>query len=508
MTGIIPSAGARRAITVSVMLAAMMNSLDTTIANVALPHIQGSVAASADEISWVLTSYIVAAAIVTPLTGWLADRLGRKTVLVWSIIGFTAASGLCGLATNLQEIVLFRLLQGVFGASLQPMSQATMLDMAPPGEQAQAMGLWSMAALLGPILGPTVGGWLTESFTWRWVFFINLPFGIIAALGVSAFMTSQPQAEPRPFDLFGFGMLGLAVACLQLLLDRGQTQDWFSSTEICIYAGGILFFGYLFVVHILTAERPFLDVALFENRNYILGCLIGFLLVIMLFGTLALIPSMLERLMGYPVVLTGIVTAPRGIGSMITMGTSGYTLKRFDPRLVMTVGFLLAAFSLFQMSGLSLGMDARLLVISGFLQGMGSGMIFVSLSLLSFGTLSSKLRNQGTAMFTLVRNVGAAAGISILQILSVRASASVHSRLVENIRPDNPVLGRAVPGFDFHNPVAVAAMNGQIDRQAAMVSYVDVYWLLFIVTLMGMPLVLLLRAPRTAMTPDQQIHME
>ena len=508
MTGVSLPAGVRRAITVSVMLAAMMNSLDTTIANVALPHIQGSVAASADEISWVLTSYIVAAAIVTPLTGWLADRLGRKTVLVWSIVGFTAASGLCGLATNLQEIVLFRLLQGVFGASLQPMSQAAMLDMAPPGEQAQATGIWSMGALLGPILGPTVGGWLTESFTWRWVFFINLPFGIIAALGVSAFMTNQPEADSRPFDLFGFGMLGLAVACLQLLLDRGQTQDWFSSTEICVYAGGIILFGYLFVAHILTAERPFLDVALFENSNYVVGCVVGFLLVIMLFGTLALIPSMLERLMGYPVVLTGIVTAPRGIGSMIAMAASGYVLKRVDARAVMTIGFLLTAVSVYQMSGFSLGMDSRLLVVSGFLQGIGSGLVFVSLSLLSFGTLSSKLRNQGTAMFTLVRNVGAAAGISILQTLSVRASASVHSRLTEGIRPDNPVMARAMPGFDFHSPMAVAAMNGQIDRQAAMVSYVDIYWMLFIVTLCGMPLVLLLRPPRSTPAPDQQMHME
>jgi MFS transporter, DHA2 family, multidrug resistance protein len=501
-------AGVRRMITLSVMAAAMMNSLDTTIANVALPHIQGSVAASADEISWVLTSYIVAAAIVTPLTGWLADRVGRKTVLLWSIIGFTAASGLCGLATNLQEIVLFRLLQGVFGASLQPMSQATMLDMAPPGGQAQAMGVWSMAALLGPILGPTIGGWLTESFTWRWVFFINLPFGVLAALGVVTFMSNEPNPSPRPFDLFGFSMLGLAVACLQLMLDRGTTQDWFGSTEICLYAAGIFFFGYLFVVHIMTAKQPFLDVSIYENRNYVLGTLVGFFLVIMLFGTLALIPSMLERLMGYPVVLTGIVTAPRGIGSMITMGLSGFILKRFDARLVMTTGFALTAFSVWQMSGFSLEMDSRLLVISGFLQGMGSGMVFVSLSLLSFGTLSAEKRNQGTAMFTLVRNIGAAAGISILQSLTVRASAAVHSRLVEGIRPDNPVMARAMPGFDFNSPTAVSMMGAQIDRQASMVAYVDVFWLLFILTLCALPLVPMLRSPRAAPTPDQQMHME
>jgi DHA2 family multidrug resistance protein len=503
-----PSAGVRRAITISVMAAAMMNSLDTTIANVALPHIQGSVAASADEISWVLTSYIVAAAIVTPLAGWLADRFGRKQVMLWSVIGFTLASGLCGLATNLEEIVLFRLLQGMFGASLQPMSQATMLDMAPPGGQAQAMGIWSMAALLGPILGPTVGGYLTESFTWRWVFFINLPIGIIAALGISAFISNAPNPERRPFDLFGFSMLGLAVASLQLMLDRGQTQDWFNSTEIRIYAGGIAFFGYLFVVHILTAKMPFLDITLFENRNYVLGTLVAFFLMIMLFGTLALLPSMLERLMGYPVVLTGMVTAPRGVGSMLTMGLSGFIMKRFDARLVMTTGFLLTAASVYEMSGFSLGMDSHLIIVSGFLQGMGSGLVFVSLSLLSFGTLSARLRNQGTAMFTLMRNIGAAAGISILQAMTVRASSSVHARLVEGIRPDNPVMARAMPGFDFNSPTAVAMMDAQISRQAAMVSYVDVFWLLFVLTLFALPFVPMLKPPRRAPVPDQQMHME
>ena len=508
MTGTIPPAGVRRAITISVMISALMNSLDTTIANVALPHIQGSVAASADEISWVLTSYIVAAAIVTPLTGWLADRIGRKRVLLWSVIGFTVASMLCGLATNLQEIVLFRLLQGVFGASLQPMSQATMLDMAPPGEQAQAMGIWSMAALLGPILGPTVGGWLTENFTWRWVFFINLPFGILAAIGISIFMDNRSDAEPRPFDLFGFGMLGLAVACLQLMLDRGQTQDWFSSTEICLYAGGLAFFGYLFFTHILTADRPFLDVSLFANRNYTVGTLVGFLLFVLLFGTLALLPSMLERLMGYPVVLTGLVTAPRGIGSMITMGLAGVILKLLNPRLAMVIGFLLTAVSVYIMSAFSLDMDSRLIIISGFLQGLGSGLIFVPMSLLCFGTLPANLRNQGTAMFTLMRNIGAAAGISVLQMMTVRASAAVHSRLVEGIRPDNPVMAHAAPGFDFHNPAAVAMMDGQITRQAAMTSYVDVFWFLFILTLCAMPLIALLRTPRATPSPDQQMHME
>ncbi|WP_206245145.1 DHA2 family efflux MFS transporter permease subunit [Novosphingobium terrae] len=505
-----PEPGIRRLITVSVMAATVMNSLDSTIANVALPHIQGSVAASADEISWVLTSYIVAAAICTPLTGWLAGRFGRRRLMLWSIVGFTVASGLCGLASTLGQIVGFRLLQGVFGAALVPMSQAILLDINPPERHGPAMSVWAMGAVLGPIVGPALGGWLTDNMDWRWVFFINLPIGAMAFLGLSLFLNDTRAAASSRLDLFGFAMLALALGSLQLMLDRGQTKDWFSSLEICIEGGSTLVFGYLFVVHTLTARQPFIDLGLFADVNFTLGSLFGFVLGVLIFSVLALLPPMLEGLMGYPVVLTGLVTAPRGVGSFLSMTLAGMLIKRMDPRLMILLGFLLAASSMYAMAGFSLGMDARLMIGSGFVQGLGTGMIFVPLSTIAFGTLPPRYRNEGAAMFTLIRNIGSAIGISVLQAMTIRNTATVHARLTEAVRPDNPLLASAAPGFDFDVPAQVARMNAAITRQASMVGYIDAFWFLFLVTLAVIPLLLFLRKPqpRAANRDEAPLHLD
>jgi DHA2 family multidrug resistance protein len=493
-----PEPGVRRLVTASVMAATVMNTLDSTIANVALPHIQGSVAASADEISWVLTSYIVAAAIFTPLTGWFAGRFGRKRLMLFSIIGFTIASGLCGFASSLTEIVGFRLLQGVFGAALVPMSQAILLDINPPERHGPAMSVWAMGAVLGPIVGPALGGWLTDNFSWRWVFFINLPIGAVAFAGLSLFLSDNKESERTRLDMLGFGMLALAIGSLQLMLDRGQTKDWFSSLEICVEGGSTLLFGYLFVVHTLTAKQPFIDLGLFSDRNFTLGSIFGFMIGVLVFSVLALLPPMLEGLMGYPVVLTGLVTAPRGLGSFVAMVLAGYLVKRVDARLLILLGFGLAAFSAWLMAGFSLEMDERLTIVSGFFSGLGTGLIFVPLSTLAFATLPVRYRNEGAAMFTLIRNIGSAIGISVLQAMTIRNAATVHSRLVEAVRPDNPMLARGAPGFDFGAPVQVARMNAAITRQASMVSYVDSFWFLFVITVAVMPLLLFLRKPRKA----------
>ena len=508
MTDTYPDPGVRRFITASVMAATVMNSLDSTIANVALPHIQGSVAASADEITWVLTSYIVAAAIFTPLTGWLAGRFGRKRLMMCSIIGFTIASVLCGIATNLSEIVGFRLLQGIFGAALVPMSQAILLDINPPERHGPAMSVWAMGAVLGPIIGPALGGWLTDDLSWRWVFFINLPIGALAFLGLSIFLSETKRAARTRLDLFGFAMLGLALGSLQLMLDRGQTKDWFSALEICLEGASALFFGYLFVVHTLTARRPFIDLALFGDRNFTLGSIFGFFLGVLIFSVLALLPPMLEGLMNYPVVLTGLVTAPRGVGSLISMMLAGRLLKYFDARLLIFVGFLLGGYSMYRMSGFSLGMDETLMISSGFIQGLGTGMIFVPLSTITFATLNPKFRNEGAAMFTLIRNIGSAIGISVLQAMSIRNTAVVHSRLIEAVRPDNPVLAQASPGFDFTAPLHVATMNAEITRQASMVAYIDAFWFLFLVTVAAVPMLLFMRKPRQATAGDPLMHMD
>jgi DHA2 family multidrug resistance protein len=508
MSDAYPAPAVRNFITASVMAATVMNSLDSTIANVALPHIQGSVAASADEISWVLTSYIVAAAITIPLTGWAAERFGRKRLIMASIIGFTFVSGLCGIATNLGELVGFRLLQGIAGAALVPMSQAILLDINPPERHGPAMAVWGMGSILGPIIGPALGGWLTDNFSWRWVFYINIPIGVMACIGLSIFLTESRTSAKARLDGFGFGTLALALGSFQLMLDRGQTQDWFNSTEICLEAASAAFFGYLFVAHTFTARKPFIDLSLFADRNFAMATLLGFFLGVLLFGVLALLPPMLEGLMNYPVVLTGLVTAPRGVGTMISMILVGRLIRVVDPRWLMFVGFSLAAYAMYRMSGFSLGMDESLVISSGFIQGLGTGLIFVPLSTMAFATLDTRLRNEGAAMFTLIRNLGSAIGISVLNAMTIRNAATVHARLVEGIRPDNPALARAMPGFDFNAPAQVARLNAAITGQASMVSYVDTFWALFIVSVLIIPVILLMRAPRRLSTEPISIHMD
>jgi DHA2 family multidrug resistance protein len=502
-----PDATTRRFITASVMAATVMNSLDSTIANVALPHMQGSVGASADQITWVLTSYIVSAAICTPLTGWLAGRFGRKRLMLYSIVGFTIASGLCGIATSLTELVGFRLLQGIFGAALVPMSQAILLDINPPERHGPAMSIWGMGAILGPIIGPALGGWLTDNYNWRWVFFINLPIGAAAFAGLWFFLHEAKNADRVKLDLFGFAMLALAIASFQVMLDRGQQLDWFSSLEICIEAVAAAFFFYLFIIHTLTARQPFIKLSLFADRNFLAASVFGFFLGVLIFAVLALLPPMLEELMGYPVVLTGLVTAPRGLGTMISMILVGQLIKRVDPRILIGTGLALAAYSTYLMSGFSLGMDESLVISSGFIQGIGTGLIFVPLSTLAFATLNPQLRNEGAAMFTLIRNIGSAIGISVLQFMTVRNADTVHARLVEGVRPDNPAVIASMPDLDFSSLGSLARLNGEITRQASMVSYVDAFYALFVITLVVAPLILMMRPPRKGVEAPT-MHMD
>jgi MFS transporter, DHA2 family, multidrug resistance protein len=491
-----PGPGLNRPLIVSsVMLATVMTSLDTTIANVALPHMEGSVSASADEITWVLTSYIVAAAIMTPLSGWLAGRFGRKQVFLVSIAGFTVASALCGAAQSLAEIVGFRLLQGLFGASLIPLSQAVLLDIYTPEEQGPAMAIWGMGAVLGPIIGPALGGWLTENFSWRWVFYINLPFGLLAFAGVMTFIHDKRHQFKVPFDFLGFSFLSLAIGAFQLFLDRGQDKAWFESTEIWIEAAvaGLAFF--LFLVHTVTAERPFLPRELIKDRNFATATLFGFFVGVMLYATLALLPPMLETLMGYPVVTTGLVTAPRGVGSLISMFVVGQLVNRTDVRLIIGTGLVLNVFALLGMSSFSLGMNSWPVVWTGVLQGLGIGLIFVPLSTLAFTTLNPVYRAEGAGVFTLVRNLGSSAGISIMQALFSTNTSVVHSRLVEGLTPDNPVARILPAPFSLTNPAGIAALNAEATRQSAMVAYIDDFHLMLYVAILLSPLLFLMKRP-------------
>ena len=406
----------RGLITLSIMLATIMQALDTTIANVALPHIQGSLSCSQDQIAWVVTSYIVAAAIMTPLTGWLAGRFGIKYVFLVSVIGFTIASALCGSANSLVQLVFYRLLQGVCGAALVPLSQSVLLRANPPERHGQAMAIWGIGTMLGPIIGPALGGWLTDNFTWRWVFYINLPVGVVCALGIAVFIHDNRHGHRERFDVFGFGMLSLAVGAAQMMLDRGELKDWFGSTEIWVEAIVAMLCFYLFVVHTATTSASsFLNRSMLKDANFTAGIILMFFVGIILNGTMVLLPTMMQTLMNYPVVTAGFVTAPRGVGTLIAMVLVARIIGKIDTRLIIFAGLALVAISLWQMTGFSLAMNMNLLLVSGILQGFGLGFVFTPLSTIAFSTLAHQHLTQGTAIFSLMRNIGGSVGVSIVE---------------------------------------------------------------------------------------------
>jgi DHA2 family multidrug resistance protein len=494
----------RTLITVSVMLASVMQSLDTTIANVALPRIQGSVSATQDQMAWVLTSYIVAAAIMTPLSGWLAGQVGRKKVFLYSVAGFTLASMLCGLAQSLPQIVLARLVQGLCGAALVPLSQAVLLDINPPARHARAMAVWVMGVTLGPIIGPALGGWLTENYNWRWVFYINLPFGILAFLGILSFLPEAAIRKSR-FDFFGFTALSLAIAAFQIMLDRGQLKDWFSSTEIWIEATVAAVALYLFIIHMLTTtERRFVSPALFKDRNFLTGNLFIFIVGAVLYATLALLPPLLQDLLNYPVVTTGLVTAPRGFGTLAAMFIVGRLMGKVDIRLIIGTGFALTAMSAWLMTGFDLQMDSAAVVWSGVVQGMGTGFVYVPLAAAAFATLTPALRNEGTAIFSLTRNIGSSVGISVVNTLLTRNTQIMHATLSEHVTRYSPVLRAQLPPGSPSLRI-LGGLNATVTEQAAMIAYNNDFKLTMILSLAAIPLVLLLRK---GSSPAEPVHIE
>jgi DHA2 family multidrug resistance protein len=457
------------------------------------------VSASPEQITWVLTSYIVSAAIMTPLSGWLADRIGRKRMFLISIGGFTAASMLCGVATSLPEIVLFRVLQGVFGAALIPLSQAVLLDINPREKHGQAMAIWGAGAILGPVLGPALGGFFTEYFSWRWCFFINLPIGILAFLGVLFFISGDRLAKAKKFDFLGFGMLTLFIAAFQMVLDRGPSQDWFHSREIWTEAVLAAVGLWVFVVHTLTTDHPFFDKALIRDRNFVTASVFGFFVGILLFSTMALLPPMMQTLMGYPVLTSGLVSMPRGVGSFVAMFFVGRLIGRVDTRLILMTGLTISCFALWQMMNFDLSMTAWPLITSGVIQGLGVGLLFVPLSTLAFATLPPHLRPEGSSVYTLVRNLGSSVGISIMNAFVVANSQTMHASLAGKVVTTDAVVRASLPRMlDPATAAGITSLNGEISRQASMVAYIDDFRLMFIITIACMPMLLLMRRPRRA----------
>ena len=476
-------------ITVVVMTATIMQVLDTTIANVALPHMQGSLGATQDQIAWVLTSYLVASAIATPVTGWLASQLGRTRLFTYALGGFTVSSMLCGIATTLPEMVLFRLLQGIFGAALVPLSQATLLDTYPRSEVGRAMGIFSMGVMVGPILGPIVGGYLTDQLTWRWCFYINVPLGIVAILGALAFIPETSRAVGRKLDWLGFTFLSLTIACFQLALDRGEQKGWLQSPEIMIEAALMAFGLYMFVVHSATTRRPFFDVRLFRDRTFVLSNAIMTLIMLVYYGSMALTPQMLQGELNYPVLTAGLVMAPRGLGTIAAILLVGRISKYTGPRLLIGLGLALSALSLYLMSGWSLSVGSRDIVLLGLLQGSSIGFINVPLTTNAFTTLDDDLRTEASGFYNLMRNIGSAAGISITSAILVRSAQVNHSYLAEFMTPFRHI---AMPG----GTAGLEMLNAGISQQALMIAYINVFMILAVLCVLIIPVVAFLHVPR------------
>ncbi|MCT2399965.1 MDR family MFS transporter [Novosphingobium mangrovi (ex Huang et al. 2023)] len=480
-------------ITIPSMIASTMVAVDITIANVALPHMQSSLSASQEQVLWVLTSYLVAGAIATPLSGWLAGRVGRKNVMLFSVGGFTLASAFCGLSTSLTMIVLARFLQGACGAALIPLSQAILLDINPPEEHAKAMAIFALGSMAGPIIGPTLGGYLTDTLSWRWVFFINVPFGILSFLGMLAFLVRRHNREVPRFDLFGFLTVSVSLTALQLILDRGEHLDWWESGEIWIYTLVLAIAGYLAIVHMFTAKGTFIRPELFRDRNFAIGSIFSMMIGIVAFATIPMIVVMTQSLLGYSALHTGLVGLPRAFGTLVSMVIVTRLVALLDVRVIIISGLTIMGTSMLMYSHMDLYVDERALLVTGFVQGFGSGLIFVPLSVVVFSTLAPNLRNEGASMYALTRNIGNAIGISLLNVQLVRDIAASRNDLVQNLRPDNPAVLYARPNLDFGSTEALARVNAEIMRQAAMVGNVSIYHLVFALTFGLIPLVLLLR---------------
>ncbi|HVV64589.1 MAG TPA: DHA2 family efflux MFS transporter permease subunit [Rhizomicrobium sp.] len=496
------------AVLIGSMAGVLMQALDTTIANVALPYMQGSLSASRDQITWVLTSYIVAAAIMTAPVGWISARFGKKNFLIVSLTGFTLTSMMCGAAQTLDQMVMFRLLQGAFGAALSPLSQAVMLDLYPPHKRGNIMAIWGMGVMLGPILGPTLGGVLTDTYNWRWVFYVNVPFGVAAVSAILIFFKDTPRDRSLRFDWFGFGAIAVCLAALQLMLDRGTDKDWFSSPEIVAEAviGGVAF--YLFLVHMLTAPKPFIPPKIFKDRNFLGGLVLMFVVGAVLLASSALLPPFLQGLGGYTVTDTGLLMVPRGIGTMIAMMFAGRMALRFDQRLLMTLGGMLMSWSLWEMSRWTPEVSVQTLVTVGVVQGFGMGFVFVPMNLVAFATLAPQFRTDGTGLTNLMRNIGSAIGVSITTTVLAYSIQMIHAQLTRFGTPFNRALGVNAPSLMMNPqlPFGLQNLNGLIELRAQIQAYANDFLFMFYISLAAFPIIWMMKRPN--FLPGARVEVE
>jgi DHA2 family multidrug resistance protein len=485
------------------MTATIMQALDTTVANVALPYMQGSLSASIDQVNWVLTSYIVASAILTAPVGWMAGRFGQKKLFIVCAAGFTFASLLCGLAQTIEQMVMFRLLQGAFGAGLIPLSQSVMLESYPIEQRGSAMAIWGMGVMLGPVMGPTIGGWLTDHYSWHWVFLINLPIGIITVAGLLIFMDESPKRREMRFDWFGFIALATSIGSLQLMMDRGEQLGWFDSTEIVAELVVAIVAFYYFLAHSLTTDEPFVRFDLFKDRNFVGGCIFMVVIGMTVFATMALSTLFLQNVVGYPVLSAGLLLAARGVGTMVGMLGVGRLLKMVEARSLVFVGMLTTAATMHEMVGFTNMTSESTIIIVTVIQGLGLGLVFVPLSTAAFTTLPAHLRTDGTAILTLVRNVGSSVGIPLVISTLVSTTTVMRSNLVDYITPFNDALKApdVKSVIDMTTDTGRAMVDAMINQQAQIVGFSNCFKLLMILAIISMPLIFVIGSSKISRSP-------
>jgi len=485
----------RAPVLTAVVLGMSMQSLDATIANVALPHMQATLSATQDTVTWILTSYVLAAAVALPLTGWLVDQFGSKRLLLFSVITFTLASAMCGAAQNLTQMVLFRVMQGLAGAFLLPLAQTIMLDVSTPRERPRLMMIFTQVVMIAPIMGPVLGGYLTENLGWRWAFYINVPVGALCIFLVLAYMPAT-RTRKRPFDLFGWALVAVAMTAVQLMLDRGGQRDWFDSGEIFFYLVLALCAAWMAVVHIGTAAHPIFNPAVFKDRNFFVALVLMWLIGLVMMSMMALMPSLLQSLYGYTTIDAGMLMTPRGVGMILSTFLLGRHMQRMDQRLLLIAGLGLTGVSMLMMSTWALDMPVSVIIATGVLQGLALSFTFVPLNIVGFATLDPALRTDAVSLSNLVRNIGSSVGVAVCTVLLSRGIQINHAELGERIDLSGlPVSLDQLAPLGSAREAAMRVADGLVNQQAAMIAYDNDFLIMGGFCLLLLPLMLIVKKP-------------
>lgn len=497
-------------VTIAVMLATFMEILDTTVVNVAVPHIAGNMGATVEEGTWVVTSYLVSNAIILPMSGWLANRFGRRRILLSCVTGFTLTSLLCGMATSMDSLIFFRVLQGLTGGGLQPLAQAVLLETFPPKRHGSAMAAFGLGIILAPILGPTLGGWITDNYSWRWIFYLNLPVGMISVMMISAFVHDPyyiGKHRTGRVDLWGIGFLALGFGMLQVVLDTGQRKDWFGSTQIRLWTALCVFGLVALVVRELTAEHPIVDLRVLKDRTFAAGVSIMTMLGFVLYGSLMLLPIFLQTLLGYPALQSGLALSPRGIGSLIMMPIAGQLTNRYDPRKLIAVGMVVGGWTMFSLSHLNLNAGYWNIFWPQVIQGGAMAFLFIPLMATSMSGIAKEKMGNATSIYNLMRNIGGSFGIAAMTTFLARRGQVHQNQLITHVTPYDHHTQMSLRGMQAWfqsqgvNSVEAAkkslgAIYGMVQRQAALLSFVEAFWIMGVIFLCMLPLVLVLRNAR------------